>query len=341
MFNIVTIGDAFQDLFVFSDDFKVLNDRSFKSGKSLSFGYGAKIDVKRIEYHSGGSAINTALCFSKIGFQTSILTFLGNDSPAEKIISQLEESGASTEMVKNDSMPTNTSIILSQGGDRTILSNHGERNFNDLALPKSLKTNWFYLAPIGKVHASLENKLIENIAKNGSGLIWNPGLPQIKQGIKANKHLTHLCNVLILNREEALDFSGCGKSRIEDCLKTLHDFGIKLVVVTDGKNGAKAYDGEVFYQIDTTPDERVDATGAGDAFSSGFVSRIIIECRDDVKAQSFVPDRQIITEALKWGIVVSGSVVGQVGANTGLLSKAEIIANSEKLVKLEAKVYNT
>ncbi|MEI6144487.1 MAG: carbohydrate kinase family protein [Candidatus Berkelbacteria bacterium] len=339
MLDVLAIGDAFQDLFVFSDDFKVLPERSFKSGRSLSLDYGAKIDVDEIQYHSGGSAVNSVVCFAKIGFETSILSFIGNDSPAEKIISQIEGVGVSTEVIKNDSEPTNTSIILSCDGDRTILSYHGNRNFNDLQLPKSFKTSWFYLAPIGRECAALENKLIENIAKNGSGLIWNPGPPQIKQGAKANRHLLHLCNILILNREEALNFSACGKSQAEDCLKSLHGFGAKLVVITDGKNGARAYDGEVFYQIDSSPDKRIDATGAGDAFASSFSARIISECGES-KAQKFIPTREAIIEGLKWGIVNSGAVVGFIGGNTGLLSKQEIIENSEKLVKLEAKVYS-
>jgi sugar/nucleoside kinase (ribokinase family) len=338
-YEVVTIGDAFQDLFVFSDDFKVLRDPSFKSGKSLSFDYGAKIDVENIEYHSGGSAINAAICFSKIGFESAIISFIGSDDSAEKIISQIETAGISSELLQKDDEPTNTAVILSHDGDRTILAYHGKRDFNSLALAKNLKTNWFYLSPIGKESANLENKIIQNIAKNGSGLVWNPGPLQIKQGAKANRHLLHLCNILILNREEAISFSGCGQSKIEDCLKDLHQAGAKLVVVTDGKNGAKEFDGEVFYQIDSSPDERVDATGAGDAFASSFASRIISEC-DIIKPQKFMPNRETISEALKWGIVNSGSVVGQVGANSGLLSKSEIIDRAEKLVKLEAKVYS-
>jgi len=339
MYDVVTIGDAFQDLFVFSTDFKVLRDPSFKSGKSLSFDYGAKLDIEKIEYHSGGSAVNTSICFSKLGLASAIVTFIGPDSPAQKLMAEIEAAGVSTGLVKNDKESTNTSIILSHKGDRTILSYHGERNFNDLALAKNLKASWFYLSPVGKQSEILENKIIQNIAKNGTGLIWNPAPRQIKQGAKAYRHLLHLCNILILNREEAITFSACGRSEIEDCLKTFHDFGCKIIVVTDGKNGAKAYDGSVFYQIDPSPDERIDATGAGDAFASAFSSRIILASSND-KAQNFLPDKEIISEGLKWGTIVSGSVVGQVGANTGLLSKAEILERSRKLVKLEARVYN-
>ncbi|PIU24227.1 hypothetical protein COT12_02155 [Candidatus Berkelbacteria bacterium CG08_land_8_20_14_0_20_39_8] len=339
MYDVVTIGDAFLDFYIFSNDFKVQNDRGFKSGKSLSFDYGAKIDVEKIEYHTGGSAVNAAICFAKNELSASILSFAGDDSAAKKIIGRIEECGVSAELLKHDAQPTNTSIIISCHGDRTILAYHGERDYNDLTLAKNLKTGWFYLAPIKENSAILENKIIEHIAKNGSGLVWNPGPPQIKEGVKKNKHLLHLCNILILNREEALDFSGCGKTTIEDCLKNLYDFGPKLVVVTNGKAGAKAFDGEVFYQIDSSPDERIDATGAGDSFASALASKIILES-DGVKAQSFFPEREVILEALKWGIVTSGLVVGKVGANSGLVSKSEIVEKSENLVKLEAKVYS-
>jgi len=264
---------------------------------------------------------------------------LGSDSPAEKLFSQIEAAGISPGLVKNDTKPTNTSIILSHKGDRTILSYHGERNFNNLTLAKNFKSGWFYLSPVGKQSDTLENKIVGNIAKSGAGLIWNPAPRQIKQGARAYKHLLHLCNILLLNREEAMTFSACGRSEIEDCLKSLHDFGCKIIVVTDGSRGAKVYDGSVFYQIDPTPDERVDATGAGDAFGSAFSARIILEPKD-VKNQGYSPSKDVIAEALKWGIIVSGSVVGQVGANTGLISKPQILERSEKLVKLEARVYS-
>jgi sugar/nucleoside kinase (ribokinase family) len=338
MYDVVTIGDAFQDLFVFSDNFKVLRDPSFKSGKSLSVDYSAKIDAKEIQYHCGGSAINTSISFSKSELKTAIITFFGNDLSSEKIKNEIEDFGVITELSNNDDKPTNTSIILSHNGDRTIITYRGARKFNDLKLAKTLKTNWFYLSPIGKESESLENRLVENIAKNGSGLIWNPGSWQIKSGAKSNKHLLQLCNTIILNREEAIDFSQIGNSKIEECLKALHDFGIKLIVITDGKNGAKAYDGSVFYQIDSSSDERVDATGAGDSFASGLSSKIIIETTG--KPQKFFPSRETIIEGLKWGIVNSGSVVGHVGANTGLLTKSEIADKVANLTKFDVKVYS-
>jgi len=338
MYDVVTIGDVFQDLFIFSDDFKVIVDRSFKSGKSLSFDYGAKIDINKLEYHTGGSANNSALGFAKVGLSTSIVSFLGLDSFGEKILSELDDAGVNTGNMKCNNKSTNTSIILSSHGDRTILSYHGENDYSHLPIAKNLKTKWFYLAPIGKEINQLENKIVENIAKNGSGLIWNPGPSQIKFGAKSFRHLLRLTNILFLNREETLTFSDSGQMQVESSMKILHDFGAKIIVVTDGAKGTKCFDGSVFYQIEATDDKRIDATGAGDSFASSFSAVIIHDC-DAKKPQSHIPERKIIEQALKSGIIVSGSVVSKIGAHSGLISLAEIANREKKLVKLQPTIY--
>lgn len=338
IFDVATIGDVFQDLFVTSSDFKVIADRSFKSGKSLSFDYGAKIDIEKLEYHTGGSANNCALCFAKLGLHSTIFSFLGSDTFGEKIFSELEKSGVDTGNLKRNNQPTNTSIIFSSDGDRTILSYHGINDYNHLPIAKGLKTKWFYLAPVGKETDQLENKIVENIAKNGSGLIWNPGPSQIIQGAKSFRHLLRLANVLFLNREEALTFSDSGRSQIENSMKILHDLGVKIIIVTDGIKGAKCFDGEVYYQIDTTDDKRIDATGAGDAFASAFSAVVIKDC-DVKKPQSYIPKREIIEAGLKSAIIISGSVVGEIGAHSGLLSSVEISEREKKLVKLQPTIY--
>ncbi|MFA5157980.1 MAG: carbohydrate kinase family protein [Patescibacteria group bacterium] len=333
--EVVTIGDAFQDLFVFSDDFKVINDRVFKSGKSLSFDYGAKNDIKQLVYDIGGSAVNSAISFSRLGCNCGISTFLGDDGVAEKIKLKLTEENI--EFVgKIYSGETNTSIILSCNGDRTILSYHGKNDYGDLPISKSLKTDWFYLAPIGIDFERLENKIIENIAKNGTGLIWNPGPTQIKNKAASFRHLLRLCNILILNREEAFEFSSSGK--IEDSMLKLNELGAKLIIITDGKNGSFSYDGKIFYKIDISDDKRIDATGAGDAFGSTFAARAIRKCKE--KPTGFVPDREDILESLKWAVANSGSVVSQVGASVGLLKTEAIEDKVGKLVKLEPTLYN-
>lgn len=90
------------------------------------------------------------------------------------------------------------------------------------------------------------------------------------------------------------------------------DFGPKIVAITDGPNGAYASDGENAWLINAYPDPKppYSRTGAGDAFASTFTSALALG--------------KSVEEALMWGPINSMSVVQQVGAQKGLLSKEQI-----------------
>ncbi len=88
--------------------------------------------------------------------------------------------------------------------------------------------------------------------------------------------------------------------------------GPKNVVITDGKNGAYAFDGNEFLNCPIYPDPKppVDRTGAGDSFSSTIVSALILG--------------KTLKEGLIWGGINSMNVVQYVGALAGHLSQSEI-----------------
>ncbi len=89
--------------------------------------------------------------------------------------------------------------------------------------------------------------------------------------------------------------------------------GPKIAVITDGPNGAYAQgeDGAVL-RVPMFPDRvpPVDRTGAGDATASTIVSALALG----------LP----LAEALRWGPVNSASVVEKIGAQAGLLPRAEL-----------------
>jgi len=340
MYDVVTIGDTFEDIFLFLKEASIINDRSFHSGKGLCFGYGDKIDVEKVEYQIGGSAANTVMNFTKLGLKNSLIAVVGYDTQGEKISNYLLDNNVDISQIKkNKKGSSNISVILSHKGDRTILTYRGNDDYSEFKPNKNLKTKWVYLAPLGKNSSKVENRIIEIIAKTGCGLFWNPGNYQIKKKARNFRHLLRFCTAVFLNQEEAASFVDIpGKSTTKEIMKTLYSYGVKIIVITDGKNGAKCFDGSVFYKIDTTEDERIDATGAGDSFASSFAAKIIFASGKE-KPQSYIPDRKVIEDSLKWGIIVSGSVINNVGAHSGLLNSNEIVSRQKKLVKLEPTVY--
>ena len=88
--------------------------------------------------------------------------------------------------------------------------------------------------------------------------------------------------------------------------------GPKIVIITDGVNGANTYDGTEMWHMPMYPDPAppVDRTGAGDSFSSTFTSMLALGMS--------------VPEALARGPINSMNVVQYIGAQEGLLSKDKI-----------------
>jgi sugar/nucleoside kinase (ribokinase family) len=320
-YDFVTIGDAFEDVFVFPSDLHVKRDRTFTGGYGVSFELGEKIPLKKVEYEVGGSACNTSVGFCRLGLDASLISVMGKDTPAEKISERLSSESVDLSNVKVDKkMKTNFSTIFGLPEGRTIFFFHGLKDYSQLRIKKSVHSKWYFLAPIGDGTDGLEKDLIAKVSEENSLLAWNPGTMQVKRGASRFRGLLKNIAVLFLNREEALKFVDYPvKPNAEEMLKKLFSFGPKLVIITNGKEGARAYDGKTFYTIGALSHvDVVDATGAGDSFATGVLAKLLL-C--DWTPES---DSDCIREALKWGIANSSSVIKYVGGQKGLLSKKEI-----------------
>jgi sugar/nucleoside kinase (ribokinase family) len=96
----------------------------------------------------------------------------------------------------------------------------------------------------------------------------------------------------------------------KNLLTILKNEGPKIVVVTNGKEGAHVYDGEKFYFHGILKDKKiVDSTGVGDAFGSSFVAGLELYKGD-------------INKAIMLGLKNAHGVVNQAGAQNGLIQIA-------------------
>jgi sugar/nucleoside kinase (ribokinase family) len=126
------------------------------------------------------------------------------------------------------------------------------------------------------------------------------------------KALYERADIFFCNREEAARILGGDTADIKKLLIGLRALGPDTVVITDGTEGAYAYDGGHALYIPMYPDTRgpYERTGAGDAFASTVVVALALG--------------KPLQEALLWGPINSMSVVQQVGAQAGLLSRSEL-----------------
>jgi sugar/nucleoside kinase (ribokinase family) len=315
-FDIITIGDAFEDVFV-TPDLSVHSDRRLASGKGIIFELGEKIPLESIDYEIGGSACNTAVGLARLGYKTSIVSLLGDDTAMGKVSNKLRNENVDTSnLIIDKDKKTGFSIIFNLQGERTIFVYHAIDDYQKFKIKKNLRSKWYFLAPLGENSDAIEGHLIKEVAENGARIAWNPGSIQIAKGFSHFRHLLKCTSVLFLNREEATKFIDFAiHPTIEEVMKKLHNYGPKIIVITMGAEGAKVFDGNEFYETDSRPVQVVDSTGAGDAFAVGFLGRLI---KEDFRVEI---SQRAISQALKSGIENSISVIQHLGAQKGLLNK--------------------
>jgi ribokinase len=307
IFDIITVGSATVDVFLHtaSDQSELLNVHHHPD---LCYRLGAKILVKNIDFYTGGGGTNTAVAFSRIGLHTGFLGRLGDDANSDIIMKNLIDENV-TFIGYKKGISGYSVIMDSVADDRTIFTFKGCNN--DLQYhkinKKVLNTGWFYFSSMmDKSFASL--RLLSIYAKKrGIKIAFNPSLYLAKKGKDYLRTILRHCEILIFNKEEAQAILNHEYKSIFVMLDKLSHLGPKIIIITDGKNGANCYDTYtgMFYIIKPAKVKIVETTGAGDAFASGFVSAKIIG-KDTVTA-------------LKVGMKNAESVIQHNGAKNNLL----------------------
>ncbi|OGI02725.1 MAG: hypothetical protein A2104_09350 [Candidatus Melainabacteria bacterium GWF2_32_7] len=342
MYDIITIGGATQDIFVEIDEAKVLNMETISSKQSyLCFDYGAKIEMDQIAYDIGGGAANAAVNLANLGLKTGIIVKTGTDLTSKAVLQRFEERNVDNSMViQSKKHKTGFSVILvSYEGDRTVLMHRGANNtisLDEIDLEKIKQSKWVYVASLSGASNDVLDKFVEFAEENGINMAFNPGTTQIKQGVEHLKKILEKAEILVLNRSEASIITGIDNNppeypTIEDdnlikMIEKLKQQGSKVVVITEGKKGAYAFDGKTLYYSPTFPSKVVSTLGAGDAFSSTFTASMIKYDRN-------------IEKSLKMASINSAAVVESFGAQTGLknFDELENIYNQNKDFKVLIK----
>ncbi|RLG15487.1 hypothetical protein DRN69_02895, partial [Candidatus Pacearchaeota archaeon] len=146
-------------------------------------------------------------------------------------------------------------------------------------------------------------------------LAINPGWQEINW-LKKNPKWIDKFEIFICNQEEAAYFTGIPYSKERKIFKKLDDLVKGIVVMTKGKNGVSVSNGETLWKASVLKGKKIiDATGAGDAFTSAFIATFIKKKKIDEK---------LIKEAIRAGLANARSVIEYIGTKSGILYKKDL-----------------
>lgn len=315
----ISIGSATFDLFAQTNK----EPDHLPGGEAFVLPLGHKIWITGMKGYYGGGAANTSVGLARLGCNASYCGIISDDQWGRQILENFKKEKVDTDsatIVEGES--SSFSIILSSPtGERMILAHQGTtKHLGDVTFDRETvaSRDWVYLNHIHSDSSVIEDDIIAILTTHDkTGITWNPGGGQIESGLRVqnNRTLVAHTTLLVLNKEEALAFTG--KPTQEEALRTLIEAGAKHVCISDGKNGCIASDGKLAYRCPALDGKVVDTTGAGDAFGTGMTW-----------ALSTGKD---LPFALKAGTINAMSVVGAVGAQPGLLTDTEIRTRLEDI----------
>jgi len=314
--DVLSIGDIVTDAFIKLEEDQAVTYEN-DQGKWLAMQFGTKLPFDHAEVIEGvGNAANAAVSFARLGLNSALAANVGDDGFGRDMISALHKNEVDTRFVRvNPNKPSHYHYVLWYREERTILVNSIEYDYHWQPPKPSEMPKWVYFSSVGKYALEYHDQVADWLDSEPEvKLAFQPGTFQMGIGTERLKRLYARSDLLVLNREEAVTVGGGDHEDIHDLFNKLHELGPKIVVITDGPNGAYVSDGQNRFQMPLYPDPAppVDRTGAGDSFASTFVAAII--------------KGNTIEGALQWAPINSMSVVQKVGAQEGLLSEKELEA---------------
>ncbi len=315
-YDFVAIGDITIDAFIqlSEKDASVVTDA--KGRKKLQMSFGEKLPYKDVTIVDAvGNAPNASVSAHRLGLKSAIITNIGHDRYGKDCLDALRTEGVSTEYVKvHEGKKTNYHYVLRLGAERTILIKHETYPYRLPAF--EMPPRYIYFSSVGEDSMDFHHEIATYVKEHPeTKLVFQPGTFQIRLGREILKDLYAVTEIFFCNKEEAQQILETEEDDVPTLLRELKALGPKMPVITDGPNGSFALDGDDAWYMPMYPDPAppVDRTGAGDSFASTFTSAIALG--------------ESVATALSWGPINSMSVVQEIGAQKGLLSRASLLAH--------------
>lgn len=310
---ILAIGDIFTDAFIKLGDDAAKIIKEEDGVEWLAVPFGRKPPYEKVDIiKSVGPSPNVAVSISRLGYHSGLMAWIGDDETGKEAIEHLKSENVNTgSIVTEEGKLTSYWYVLSYNADRTMLVK-SEKYRYQWQDPENIP-DWIYLSYLGEDSWPLHEGLLKYLESHPeTKLVFQPGTFQFKWGKEKLAEIYRRSYIVLMNREEAVDVTGRDYNSVKELAEGLHELGPEMVVITDGPNGSYAWHDGKLVTVPNYPDPAppVERTGAGDAFSSTFVAAI-------AAGESF-------ETALSWAPINSMSVVQDIGAQRGLLSRSKL-----------------
>ena len=261
--SVAIVGDAFVDI--------ALPVHSIQPGKTYH---------RNMLVGCGGTA-NVAIQLAKAGERVKFVGKVGNDALGRYFKETLRRNGVEDITFVDDACQTGLCICLVyQDGERSMVADRGANDYLtkeevEPYLRQIREAQVVYFSGYSLVtqrNAEAINYIAQKCSEGNRQICFNPGASNT-----INEEVIHFihkfADILLLNLEEAKSIAG--KNGIDGVVSKISKL-VSLAVITMGREGCVVVKegGHTFVKTKAIT-SAIDTTGAGDAFSAGFLLGIL------------------------------------------------------------------
>jgi ribokinase len=258
----------------------------------------------------GGSAANTIVGLAKLGLKTGFIGKVADDYEGQLLINDFKREDVNTDgiVVVKEGRSGVVTAYVDKKGERALYvhpSVNDSLTFEQINLEYAKQARFLHLTSVDEKPFQAQKKLIEEVSDVKVSL--DPGEIYARKGLTKLRSLIKKSFVVLPSEGELKMLTG---KRWKEGAKMLVKKGAGIVAVKLGEKGCYVTDGKEAHLIEPFKVNVVDTTGAGDAFSAGFLYGLI--------------NGKDLYQCGRLGNFVASCCVTKVGARTGLPTLSDL-----------------
>lgn len=269
-----------------------------------------------LEVQAGGSAANTITALAKLGIETGFVGVVAADASGKLIISEFK--GRKVD-ISRLIIRKSHDLMVGSGSLDAFVDKYGRRSlfvkpqvnstlkFHEIDIKYLNTADFIHLSSfVDEAQLKIQIKILSKINKSVK-ISFSPGSLYCSRGLQAILPIVRRTEVLFLEKREAYQLF---KKNYKYAANQLLKLGPKIIVITTGKDGSYVTNGLESVETKIRKVRVVDTTGAGDAYTAGFLFGIYNDLN--------------IKQSSELGNIVASFCVQKIGARVGLPNRKEL-----------------